>query len=63
MHIVTSPAVAHAFIHRQPLVALESTVIAHGLPYPHNVEVARAMELLKFVGIDAYAAVAARSLP
>ena len=27
-----------------PVVALESTVIAHGLPYPQNVEVARAME-------------------
>lgn len=28
----------------QPVVALESTVIAHGLPYPHNLELARAME-------------------
>ncbi len=28
----------------QPLVALESTVIAHGLPYPENVETALAME-------------------
>jgi len=28
----------------RPVVALESTVIAHGLPYPANVEVARAME-------------------
>src|SRR3954454_25165493 len=28
----------------KPVVALESTVIAHGLPYPANVEVARAME-------------------
>src|SRR5262245_50677690 len=28
----------------RPVVALESTVIAHGLPYPTNVEVARAME-------------------
>lgn len=27
-----------------PVVALESTVIAHGLPYPHNIEAARAME-------------------
>jgi pseudouridylate synthase len=27
-----------------PVVALESTVIAHGLPYPANVAVARAME-------------------
>ena len=29
---------------RKPLVALESTVIAHGLPYPVNIEVAQAME-------------------
>jgi len=28
----------------QPVVALESTVIAHGLPYPTNVEIALAME-------------------
>ena len=28
----------------RPLVALESTVITHGLPYPQNVETAMAME-------------------
>ncbi|MCC9077084.1 pseudouridine-5'-phosphate glycosidase [Litorilinea aerophila] len=28
----------------QPLVALESTVISHGLPYPQNLELARSME-------------------
>ena len=28
----------------KPVVALESTVIAHGLPRPHNIETARAME-------------------
>ncbi len=28
----------------RPVVALESTVISHGLPYPHNLELARAME-------------------
>src|SRR5437660_1505430 len=27
-----------------PVVALESTVIAHGLPYPHNVETAIKLE-------------------
>jgi pseudouridylate synthase len=32
-------------IHEQrPVVALESTVIAHGLPYPANIEIAAAME-------------------
>src|SRR5207253_6806591 len=29
---------------QQSVVALESTVIAHGLPYPANIEVAQAME-------------------
>src|SRR4051812_20500640 len=29
---------------RQPVVALESTVISHGLPFPHNLDLARAME-------------------
>src|SRR5437660_7770868 len=29
---------------QRPIVALESTVIAHGLPYPSNVEVAQTME-------------------
>src|SRR5579859_8091965 len=28
----------------KPVVALESTVIAHGLPRPRNIETARAME-------------------
>jgi pseudouridine-5'-phosphate glycosidase len=28
----------------QPIVALESTVISHGLPYPNNLDLARAME-------------------
>ncbi len=28
----------------RPVVALESTLISHGLPYPHNLEVARASE-------------------
>ena len=46
MQITTSTAVTQAYMRRQPLVALESTVIAHGLPYPQNVAVARAMEAL-----------------
>jgi pseudouridine-5'-phosphate glycosidase len=44
MRIDTSVAVATAIDAKQPLVALESTVIAHGLPYPQNVTVAREME-------------------
>ncbi|HEX9069887.1 MAG TPA: pseudouridine-5'-phosphate glycosidase [Ktedonobacterales bacterium] len=39
-----SPEVAETLAADGPVVALESTVIAHGLPYPANVEVATAME-------------------
>jgi len=38
------PEVAEALAARRPVVALESTLISHGLPYPENVEVARASE-------------------
>jgi pseudouridine-5'-phosphate glycosidase len=33
-----------ALANGKAIVALESTVIAHGLPHPHNIETARAME-------------------
>ena len=36
--------VAEALATSRPVVALESTLISHGLPYPQNVEVARAAE-------------------
>jgi pseudouridine-5'-phosphate glycosidase len=38
--------VRRAFEAGHPLVALESTVIAHGLPYPTNLETARSMEAI-----------------
>ncbi|HZP97736.1 MAG TPA: pseudouridine-5'-phosphate glycosidase [Candidatus Limnocylindria bacterium] len=45
MRLAVAPEVAGALAARQPLVALESTVIAQGLPYPANLETARALEL------------------
>jgi pseudouridine-5'-phosphate glycosidase len=38
-----SPEVRAAMEARQPVVALESTIIAHGMPYPKNVETALAV--------------------
>lgn len=38
------PPVAAALRDRGPVVALESTLIAHGLPWPDNLDVARAAE-------------------
>jgi pseudouridine-5'-phosphate glycosidase len=39
-----APAVADALAAGRPVVALESTLISHGLPFPQNVEVAAASE-------------------
>lgn len=43
-YIRLAEEVQAALQEQQPVVALESTVIAHGLPYPDNIEVSRAME-------------------
>ncbi|MGC9447798.1 pseudouridine-5'-phosphate glycosidase [Cereibacter johrii] len=36
--------IAEALLTGQPVVALESTIITHGMPYPQNVETAREVE-------------------
>ncbi len=42
--ISQSPEITHALQTNVPIVALESTVITHGLPRPKNVQLARDME-------------------
>lgn len=44
MEIKFSPEVSDAINEGRPVVALESTVIAHGLPYPQNIETANWLE-------------------
>ena len=44
IEIVRSPEVEAARAAGRPLVALESTIITHGMPWPRNVETARAVE-------------------
>ncbi|KAJ2088810.1 hypothetical protein GGI16_006300 [Coemansia sp. S142-1] len=39
-----SPAVRNALANGEPVVALESTIISHGMPYPQNIETARQVE-------------------
>ena len=39
-----SPEVASALAGRRPIVALESTIITHGMPYPQNFETALSLE-------------------
>jgi pseudouridine-5'-phosphate glycosidase len=43
--LAIAPEVADAIASGRPVVALESTLISHGLPFPQSVEVARAAEL------------------
>ena len=38
------PAVQRALSERRPVVALESTIISHGMPYPDNLRTAREVE-------------------
>lgn len=44
MKLNISEEVKSALNENRPVIALESTVITHGLPYPQNVETANAME-------------------
>lgn len=43
-YLSVNPEVKEALINRQPVVALESTIISHGMPYPQNVETALNVE-------------------
>jgi pseudouridine-5'-phosphate glycosidase len=42
--VLIDPEVAEALAARQPVVALESTIISHGLPRPDNLRIAREIE-------------------
>ena len=43
-YLDVNPEVAQALRENRPVVALESTIISHGMPYPQNVETALAVE-------------------
>ena len=43
-HLCIGPEVAKALAAGKPVVALESTIISHGMPYPQNVETALLVE-------------------
>jgi pseudouridine-5'-phosphate glycosidase len=40
--------VAEALANGKPVLALESTIISHGLPYPQNIEIAQALERIAY---------------
>jgi pseudouridine-5'-phosphate glycosidase len=43
-YIVLSPEVQHALDNNLPIVALESTIISHGMPWPQNAITAKSVE-------------------
>ena len=43
-YLDVKPEVAQAIAQGKPVVALESTIISHGMPYPQNVETALNVE-------------------
>ncbi len=43
-HVIISDEVKKGLLKNKPVVALESTIITHGMPYPENVETAFAVE-------------------
>ena len=43
-YLDVNPEVAEALANGKPVVALESTIISHGMPYPQNVETALNVE-------------------
>jgi pseudouridine-5'-phosphate glycosidase/pseudouridine kinase len=38
------PEIQQAFADSKPVVALETTLVTHGFPYPHNLDIALSME-------------------
>lgn len=44
MELHISKEVRHGLDHSLPIVALESTIISHGMPYPENVQTAKEVE-------------------
>ena len=44
MYLKVAPEIRRALQGGRPVVALESTIITHGMPYPQNLETARSLE-------------------
>lgn len=45
-YIEIHPEVKEALLNHKPVVALESTIITHGMPYPENVKMAKKVEAI-----------------
>jgi len=49
-HLEVAPAVREALAHGRPVVALETTIVTHGMPHPQNVATARSVEAIVRAG-------------
>ncbi|MEO7040575.1 MAG: pseudouridine-5'-phosphate glycosidase [Candidatus Elarobacter sp.] len=49
-HVDIASAVQDALAHGRPVVALETTIVTHGMPHPQNVATARAVEAIVRAG-------------
>ena len=53
LHLQVSDPVQEALLHGRPVVALESTIVAHGMPYPQNLELShRVATILRDQGVE-----------
>lgn len=43
-YLTFTDEVRHALDNNLPVVALETTIISHGMPYPQNIEMAKEVE-------------------
>lgn len=43
-HLNIHPEIQQALLEKNPIIALESTIISHGMPFPKNIEVAKSVE-------------------
>ena len=50
-----STEILKAIRHGDPVVALESTIISHGMPYPKNIEMAAKVEKIIREKVSAFA--------
>jgi len=46
LDVLLAPEVAEAKVDKRPIVALESTLVAHGMPWPDNFELAKELEAI-----------------
>ena len=49
MKIRLGKHIEEAIKNNLPIVALESTIISHGMPYPENIETAQKCEEMRFL--------------